>query len=55
MTKDTAQFLLNVISELSVKPAQDGAEETIANLLKARKELLEIINQAPVAPTESTK
>ena len=47
MTKETAEFLLNIINGLGIKPADDDAAETVRKVAAAKKELLHVLK--PVA------
>ena len=43
VTKDTAQFLISIISQISVNPLGDDAEMTLTNVRKAHEELTKIL------------
>lgn len=52
MTKETAKILLQVLSGLSLKPLDPGANELWVALIKAKEELTQILEPSDLPEKE---
>jgi hypothetical protein len=43
MTKETAQFLLSIVSQMTVNPLGEDADKTLTDIRRAHEELMKIV------------